>query len=858
MSQVNILSFMNAVSEANSDKPVEVPFAVNKAATKKLTIRRGRAKNFRSIGNHFVEIDFERNQSTLITSDDNGAGKSTLTIWLPYFVLLDKPYGKKATKPGMVNTINNKDCVCELEFFTNGTEYLVRRGIKPAVFDICKQVNGEWVRIEDEAAMADYQGYLLNILGLEKKSAEKILENIILLGLDKFHPFIEMSAGDRRILVESIWDLGIFSLMNEDIGKQQGQAKRQEELLVGQEQRDSMDLEHKTQRQHEYKEGVETSRADMKENINNAMNKIDDTKDAIESKSTELTSLVSERDDLENGVGKQLSADEQVLADAIKQVEDELSNVDVDSDVQVIASTASVKEKREAFEIAQDDLDKVKQEMIEIGEETKKPVIPSNAATELFDKRKAKESEAETLHQTIPGLEEEADQLQAEINKQNQLLTDGQKHISVFKSNIAETETKIAGLEKAIGDYADMTSCPTCHQEVTDEAKASVKDSAEPMLNEHRETLQKQRDGLERCEKLLAGIQEKIDTANTNLKAKREQIQQANRTVQTLMTEARQFGSDWDQMIASEKRERDNKLTADVTARYQETNQNVLDAQKALSTAEAELDIARKNVVSALRTTKFEKLNERKDELHVVRTEYTNKLNKLNNSIGMLELEIKNLKGTLAETEEQLTKLQERQASDDSKFNEGLRVRNKDVLNAKDKLAETQSEIQVNTKLQDDLKAARLLIGDKEIKADIVKQYLPFMNAKINEYLEALNIFVGFEIDENFEVSMNAPERKNQTLFSLSSGQRARINLAIMLAMREVGNLKSSIQCNLLTCDEIFECLSAQGAEEAVEMMKHKFPDQNIFVVTQRNEEFREHFENNIHLELKNGFTEIK
>lgn len=857
MSKIDITSFMNSVDNA-IDAPVEIPFAVNQQPTKKLTIRRGRAKNFRSVGNAFLEFDYERNQSTSVTSDDNGQGKSTMTVWLPYFVLLDKPYGKKATKPSLVNTINNKDCVGELEFFTNGTEYKVTRGIKPAIFDICHLVDGKWIRIEDEAATADYQGYLLNILGLDKKSAEKILENVILLGLDKFHPFIEMGVQDRRIIVETIWDLGVFSLMNEDVGKKQASANRENELLIGEEQRASMSLVHAKERLSDFESSKTKMETEVVEKIEAINQSITEVAEAIKTVGAVITDAGYSRDQLINGLGEELDNNEEMLNKALKQVEDELSAVNVDEDELVIAAKTKLEKIDVEYDKCSKKLSDVKTELIEIGEKTKEAVIPTQEILSVFEEHKLAQRVAEDMHLRIPILEIRAKELHDLIDKDNKLLSDGKSASNKANLELNNSKDTLAILEKSVSDYASMTSCPTCHQTVEESAKQQVANSVQPDIEKRNDTICKLHTRIEGVNGLIDSIQQKIEAHNISLKEVNSELSNINSEIQKQLKLSNEKYRKYEELLAAEKRRRDNELTASVQEDFKNSNTDVLNAQAEQSKAKAALDIAKTNVVSALRTTKMSKLNVLKDKHYKDKTDYNKQLSEVESTISGNEILIERHYEYQAKLNAELKTANKHQEkiliANDAK----LKQRLNDVSNAELDYKSVEDRITVNVKLIDDLKASRSLIGDKEIKADIIKQYLPFLNSKINEYLEALSIFVGFEIDENFEVSMNAPERKNQTLFSLSSGQRARINLAIMLAMREVGNLKSSIQCNLLTCDEIFECLSANGVEEAVAMMKHKFSDSNLFVVTQRNEEFKEHFENNIHLELRNGFTEIK
>ena len=98
-----------------------------------ITFKKIKYKNFLSSGNQFTEIDFQQHHTNLIIGT-NGAGKSTMLDALT-FVLFNKPF-RKINKPQLVNATNERDCVVEIEFCINSREYLVRRGIKPNVFDI--------------------------------------------------------------------------------------------------------------------------------------------------------------------------------------------------------------------------------------------------------------------------------------------------------------------------------------------------------------------------------------------------------------------------------------------------------------------------------------------------------------------------------------------------------------------------------------------------------------------------------------------------------------------------------------------------------------------------------------------------
>ena len=163
-----------------------------------------RWKNFLSTGAAFTEINFTKSTNTLIIGQ-NGAGKSTILDAL-CFGLFGKPF-RKINKPQLLNSINAKDAVVEIEFNIGQKRYKVIRGIKPNVFEI--YLND--VLLNQDAASKDYQEILeKNILKLNYKS----FTQVVILGSASFVPFMQLSAADRRTIIEDLLDIQIFSSMN--------------------------------------------------------------------------------------------------------------------------------------------------------------------------------------------------------------------------------------------------------------------------------------------------------------------------------------------------------------------------------------------------------------------------------------------------------------------------------------------------------------------------------------------------------------------------------------------------------------------------------------------------------------------
>lgn len=163
-----------------------------------------RWRNLLSTGNVFTEIDLNGAATTLIVGA-NGGGKSTMIDAL-CFGLYGKPY-RSITKNQLINSLNKSDLLVEVEFITNGKSYLVRRGIKPSVFE----VYSDGTMLNKDAADKDYQDYFeKNILRINYKS----FSQVVVLGATTFVPFMQMSAAHRRQVIEDLLDLQVFSSMN--------------------------------------------------------------------------------------------------------------------------------------------------------------------------------------------------------------------------------------------------------------------------------------------------------------------------------------------------------------------------------------------------------------------------------------------------------------------------------------------------------------------------------------------------------------------------------------------------------------------------------------------------------------------
>ena len=261
-----------------------------------INFKKIRYKNFLSTGNNFTEIDFQAHHTNLVVGT-NGAGKSTMLDALT-FVLFNKPF-RKINKPQLVNTVNERDCLVEIEFDVNGRDYLVRRGIKPNVFDI--EVNGNL--LHKEADDRSNQKILEeNILKVNYKS----FTQIVILGSSTFVPFMQLTTANRREVIEDLLDIRIFSAMNNLI---------KDKIRTQKEQIKSLDIKKKN-----IKEKIDMQRSFIEELENRGKQSIDENRIKIDSLMKEAEIFLRENSALEEDVFKFTKEQQDVTGAAEKLV----------------------------------------------------------------------------------------------------------------------------------------------------------------------------------------------------------------------------------------------------------------------------------------------------------------------------------------------------------------------------------------------------------------------------------------------------------------------------------------------------------------------------------------------------------
>ena len=243
-----------------------------------ITFKKIRWRNLLSTGQHFTEIDFQKHNTNLIIGV-NGSGKSTVLDALT-FVLFNKSF-RKINKNQLINSTNEKDCLVEIEFVVNNKDYLVRRGIKPNIFDI--EVGGTLLhkQADDRANQKILEE---NILKVNYKS----FTQIVILGSSAFVPFMQLTTANRREVIEDLLDIRIFSAMNNITKEKIRMQKDQIKILDSNKE----NIKDKIKMQKNFIEELE-NRGNANINLNN---------EKIDNLGKEINDYMTDNTDIEKGV----------------------------------------------------------------------------------------------------------------------------------------------------------------------------------------------------------------------------------------------------------------------------------------------------------------------------------------------------------------------------------------------------------------------------------------------------------------------------------------------------------------------------------------------------------------------------
>jgi DNA repair exonuclease SbcCD ATPase subunit len=180
------------------------------------------------------------------------------------------------------------------------------------------------------------------------------------------------------------------------------------------------------------------------------------------------------------------------------------------------------------------------------------------------------------------------------------------------------------------------------------------------------------------------------------------------------------------------------------------------------------------------------------------------------------------------------------------------------VSQLEDELKECHSDQTELFDSKETLGVVASMLKDGGIKTQIIKQYVPVMNKLINKYLSAMDFFVQFELDENFNETIKSRFRDVFSYASFSEGEKLRIDLALLFTWRAVAKLRNSVSTNLLIMDEIMDSsLDSSGTEEFLKIIEELTADSNIFIISHKGDQLFDKFHSVIRFEKVKNFSRI-
>ena len=372
-------------------------------------------RNFLSTGNQWTEVELDKDSTTLIIGT-NGAGKSTVLDALT-FVLFNKPF-RKINKPQLLNSTNEKDCLVEIEFSIDSTEWMVRRGMKPNIFEIHR--NGQ--ALDQAADVGTQQKWLeQNVLKMNYKS----FTQIVILGSSTFVPFMQLPVSSRREVIEDLLDIKIFSAMNNII-------------------KDKIRLIREDVRTLELKKTSLKEKVEMQENFIEELEKRG--KDAIKEKKSKIDKLLKLQED---------SSEESVSINS--KIEELNSSMEDFS-----GATAKLKKLGNLKGKISNKVSTITKEHKFFNENT---VCPTCTQTIEEEFRLNRITDAQTKARELQsGFQELEDAIQKEEERERQFLSLS-KEVTKLTNEISQNNIKISGYQRQVRDLESEIQTVTAQLE---------------------------------------------------------------------------------------------------------------------------------------------------------------------------------------------------------------------------------------------------------------------------------------------------------------------------------------------------------------------------------------------------------
>ena len=225
----------------------------------------------------------------------------------------------------------------------------------------------------------------------------------------------------------------------------------------------------------------------------------------------------------------------------------------------------------------------------------------------------------------------------------------------------------------------------------------------------------------------------------------------------------------------------------------------------------------------------------------------TKEITKLNNGISQNNTRISGYQRQIRDLESEIQRITD-QSKNRNTEHEKLNEFRENLKKTFENLADKKTEINYYD-------FAYSLLKDDGVKTKIIKKYLPFINQQINRYLQMMDFYINFTLDEEFKETVQSPIHEDFSYASFSEGEKMRIDLALLFTWREVARVKNSVNTNLLIMDEVFDSsLDGFGTDEFLKIIRYIIKDANIFVISHKTD-LLDKFESVIKFDKVKGFS---
>ena len=397
----------------------------------------------------------------------------------------------------------------------------------------------------------------------------------------------------------------------------------------------------------------------------------------------------------------------------------------------------------------------------------------------------------------------------------------------IIKEKIRKQKDEIRVLDLSrenVKDKLDMQK--KFIEELENRGKANIQgkqDKISTLLDEQEEYASNN-SKLENDVEDLIKEQEKVTGANKKLKTLNKYKGQLSQKVATITKEHKFFSENVTCPTCTQNIEESFRLN------------RINDAQtkaKELQTGYQELEKAIKN----------------EEEREHLFTKLSKEITKLNNGISQNNTRISGCQRQVRDLESEIQKLTTQLANRNTE-DEKLKEFNQSLQNIFKELADKKTDIMYHD-------FAYSLLKDDGVKTKIIKKYLPLINQQVNRYLQMMDFYINFKLDEEFSETIESPIHENFSYSSFSEGEKMRIDLALLFTWREVARVKNSVNTNLLIMDEVFDSsLDGMGTDEFLKIIRFVIKDANVFVISHK-ADLHDKFNSVIRFEKVKGFSRV-